>query len=186
MSLGEGQLAVLRLHAATQTATRRTQHTPVLGECMCRGALSVVGHCTGPRADVWWPLRPGQRSRVSPLPVRSSALAILTTRSIMSATAAAPQPAPVSPLRGLLIRHPLVSFFTLAYALTWLAWSPWYLSRAGVGLLPFDGEGISDYLNTVALIVGPTLSAFVMTGATEGREGVRGLLRRIVLWRVGL
>jgi len=104
----------------------------------------------------------------------------------MSATTAAPQPAAVSPLRGLLIRHPLVSFFTLAYALTWLAWSPWYLSEDGVGLLPFDGEGISDYLNTVALIVGPTLSAFVMTGATEGREGVRGLLRRIVLWRVGL
>jgi uncharacterized protein len=104
----------------------------------------------------------------------------------MSATTAAPQPAAVSPLRGLLIRHPLVSFFTLAYALTWLAWSPWYLSEAGIGLLPFDGEGISDYLNTVALIVGPTLSAFIMTGATEGREGVRGLLRRIVLWRVGL
>src|SRR5215218_6418377 len=121
-----------------------------------------------------------------PLPVRLTGLAIVTRRSIMSATTAAPQPAAVSPLRGLLIRHPLVSFFTLAYALTWLAWSPWYLSSAGVGLLPFDGEGISDYLNTVALIVGPTLSAFVMTGATEGREGVRGLLRRIVLWRVGL
>src|SRR5215217_6861703 len=128
--------------------------------------------------------RPGQRSSV-PLPVRSSALAILTRRSIMSATTTAPQPAPVSPLRGLLIRHPLVSFFTLAYALTWLAWSPWFLSEDGVGLLPFDAEGISDYLNTVALVLGPTLSAFVMTGATEGREGVRRLLRRIVLWRVG-
>ena len=104
----------------------------------------------------------------------------------MSATTTAPQPAPVSPLRGLLIRHPLVSFFTLAYALTWLAWSPWYLSRAGVGLLPFDGEGISDYLNTVALIMGPTLSAFIMTGAIEGREGVGRLLHRIVLWRVGV
>jgi len=104
----------------------------------------------------------------------------------MSATTTAPQPAPVSPLRGLLIRHPLVSFFTLAYALTWLAWSPWFLSEDGVGLLPFDGEGISDYLNTVALIMGPTLSAFIMTGAIEGREGVRRLLRRIVLWWVGL
>ena len=104
----------------------------------------------------------------------------------MSATTTAPQPAPVSPLRGLLIRHPLVSFFTLAYALTWLAWSPWFLSEDGVGLLPFDGEGISDYLNTVALIMGPTLSAFIMTGAIEGREGVGRLLHRIVLWRVGL
>ena len=88
-------------------------------------------------------------------------------------------------LKGLLTRHPLLSFFALAYALTWLAWSPWYLSESGVGLLPFDGEGMSAYLNTVALILGPTLSAFVMTGVTEGRGGVRRLLRRIVLWRVG-
>src|SRR5829696_5339143 len=131
-------------------------------------------------------LKTGPAISCGPLRVRLSGLAILRRRSIMSATAAAPQPAAVSPLRGLLIRHPLVSFFTLAYALTWLAWSPWYLSEDGVGLLPYDAEGISNYLNTVALIVGPTLSAFIMTGATEGREGVRGLLRRIVLWRVGL
>jgi uncharacterized protein len=30
------------------------------------------------------------------------------------------------------------------------------------------------------------LAAFVMTGVTEGREGIRRLLRSIVLWRVGL
>lgn len=99
-------------------------------------------------------------------------------------TTTAPQTAPVSPLRGLLIRHPLVSFFALAYALTWLAWSPWYLSNDGVGLLSYDGEAISDYINIIALIVGPTLSAFIVTGATEGWDGVRRLLRRIVLWRV--
>ena len=104
----------------------------------------------------------------------------------MTATTTAPQPTPVSPLRGLLIRYPLVSFFVLAYALTWLAWSPWYLSEAGVGLLPFDADNISDYLNTAALIMGPTLSAFIMRGLTEGRDGVRRLLRRIILWRVGL
>src|SRR5829696_4725289 len=131
-------------------------------------------------------LKTGPAISCVPLRVRLSGLAILRRRSIMSATTAAPQPAAVSPLRGLLIRHPLVSFFTLAYALTWLAWSPWYLSRAGVGLLPYDAEGISDYLNPVALIIGPTLSAFVMTGVTEGREGVARLLRRIVLWRVGI
>jgi membrane protease YdiL (CAAX protease family) len=34
--------------------------------------------------------------------------------------------------------------------------------------------------------MGPFLAAFVMTGATEGREGVGRLLRRFVLWRVGL
>ena len=103
------------------------------------------------------------------------------------ATAAPVQPTdPHGGLKGLLTRHPLVSFFAMAYALTWLAWSPWYLSKAGVGLLPYDGDTISDYLNTVALVLGPTLSAFIMTGVTGGRDGVRRLLRRIVLWRVGL
>src|SRR5215217_5783276 len=104
----------------------------------------------------------------------------------MATAAPLPLAAPHGGLRGLLARHPLVSFFAMAYALTWLAWSPWYLSEDGLGLLPYDAEGISDYLNIAALIMGPTLSAFIVTGATEGREGVRRLLRRIVLWRVGV
>src|SRR5215213_8779677 len=107
-------------------------------------------------------------------------------RSLTMATAAPVQPAsPHGGLKGLLTHYPLVSFCAMAYAFTWLAWSPWYLSEAGIGLLPYDADSISDYLNPVALILGPTLSAFIMTGATEGRGGVRRLLRRIVLWRVG-
>jgi uncharacterized protein len=102
----------------------------------------------------------------------------------MATTAPLQPAAPQRGLKGLLVRHPLVSFFALAYALTWLAWSPWYLSEDGIDLLHYDGEAVSDYVNTVALIVGPTLSAFIMTGVTEGRDGVRRLLRRIVLWRV--
>lgn len=90
------------------------------------------------------------------------------------------------PRRSLLARHPLISFYVLTLALTWLAWSPWFLSKDGVGLLPYDGAQYSDYINTVALVLGPTLSAFVVIGASEGREGVRRLLRRIVLWRVKL
>jgi len=73
----------------------------------------------------------------------------------------------------------------LAYALSWLGWSPWYLSEAGVGLLPYDGGKFSLFVNIAALVLGPTLSAFVVTGAIEGREGVRRLLGRMVLWRVG-
>jgi membrane protease YdiL (CAAX protease family) len=37
-----------------------------------------------------------------------------------------------------------------------------------------------------ATFLGPTLSAFIMTGITEGRIGIRRLLRRYVLWRVAL
>src|SRR5215203_2662232 len=108
----------------------------------------------------------------------------------MSAQPAANQdaeatPRPASGRGGLLTRRPLTSFFVLTYALSWLGWSPWFLSEAGVGLLPFDGGRFSTLLNIAALVLGPTLSALVVTGATEGKGGVRRLLGRIVMWRVG-
>jgi membrane protease YdiL (CAAX protease family) len=94
-------------------------------------------------------------------------------------------PRPASARGNPLAHYPLVSFFVLAYALSWLAWSPWFLSEAGTGLLPFDGGRFSTILNIAALVLGPTLSALVVTAASEGRGGVRRLLGRIVLWRVG-
>ena len=42
-----------------------------------------------------------------------------------------------SPQRGLLARHPLISFI-LAYAGLWLTWMPLVLSEEGVGLLPYN------------------------------------------------
>jgi membrane protease YdiL (CAAX protease family) len=97
---------------------------------------------------------------------------------------------PTSPQGGLLARHPLISFFGMAFAFSWLVWSPWVLSEDGAGLLPFKLSDVSDaasgLLNAAAILLGPTLSGFIMTGITEGRAGIRRLLRRIVLWRVGL
>ncbi len=94
---------------------------------------------------------------------------------------------PATPHGGLLVRHPLISFFVMAYAFTWIAWSPWVLSEEGVGLLPYRlSEPTSGLLNAAAILLGPTLSGFIMTGVTEGRAGIGRLLRRIVLWRVGL
>src|ERR671913_1799225 len=92
--------------------------------------------------------------------------------------AAYPQP------RALLARHPLVFFFVLAYAGTWLSELPYVLSEYGAGLLPTRSP-VLLWTSPVSVFVGPFLAAFVMTGATEGRAGVRRLLRRFVLWRVG-
>src|SRR5919199_4235549 len=96
---------------------------------------------------------------------------------------------PASPHRGLLARHPLISFFVMAFAFSWIVWSPWVLSEDGAGLLPFKLSDVSDaapgLLNAAAILLGPTLSGFIMTGITEGRAGIRRLLRRIVLWRGG-
>ena len=104
------------------------------------------------------------------------------------ATAAPVHPAaPHRGIRALLARHPLVSFFVLAFAFSWIVWSPWVLSEDGLGLLPYKlGDAASGLLNAAAILLGPTVSAFIMTATTEGRAGIRRLLRRIVLWRVGL
>ena len=94
---------------------------------------------------------------------------------------------PVSVRQGLLARYPLTSFFVMAYAFTWIVWVPWVLGQDGVGLLPIKiGQAASGYLNAAAILAGPTLAAFIMTATTEGREGVRRLLGRLVLWRVGI
>ncbi len=71
---------------------------------------------------------------------------------------------------------PLVAFFALAYALSWLILVP-----GGLGLLP-DSVGILANLAPF----GPAVAAFVVTALTAGRAGVGQLLRRMVQWRVGI
>jgi uncharacterized protein len=87
-----------------------------------------------------------------------------------------------SGLRGLLQRHPLVSYFVLAFGFSWVAWIPFVLAQDGLGILPVR-------LSQVGLIpgayLGPLLSGFLMVGAMEGKAGVRHLLRRMIQWRVG-
>jgi CAAX protease family protein len=80
-------------------------------------------------------------------------------------------------------KHPLIFFFVFAYVVTWLLWSP---------LLVFGLPVFSDQTHTPALAslpgiaIGVTGSAFLMTALTQGRAGVRRLLRRLVWWRVGV
>ena len=94
---------------------------------------------------------------------------------------------PASARQSVLARYPLISFFVMAYAFTWIVWSPWVLGQDGAGLLPIKiSQAASGYLNATAILAGPTLSAFIMTATTEGRTGVRRLLGRLLLWRVGI
>jgi len=69
------------------------------------------------------------------------------------------------PHRGLgavIAAHPLVAFFGLAFALTWVT----------VPLGTF-------------MAAGPLLAALVVLGVVEGRAGIRDLGHRMVQWRVG-
>jgi uncharacterized protein len=83
---------------------------------------------------------------------------------------------------SVLARHPLVSYFLIAFVFSWLVFLLGPLTYYGVlGLSP----QLVGYL-AIAGLLGPVLSGFIMSAATEGRAGVVDLLRRMVLWRVGI
>jgi uncharacterized protein len=100
------------------------------------------------------------------------------------ATAAPVQPD--VPHQGLLARHPLLFYVLIAYGGTWIVWLPFLLSADGLGLMSFSSPLPLIVIGGLATFTGPALAAFVMTGVTEGRAGIRRLLQKIVLWRVGL
>ena len=96
----------------------------------------------------------------------------------MSTAESAERPGAVG--AGLLARHPLLFYSIITYAITWLAWLPFVLSREGGGYLPFTspiGDDLSLYIGSF----GPALAAFIMTGAIEGKAGIHRLLQKIVL-----
>lgn len=89
-------------------------------------------------------------------------------------------------LRALISRHPLISYFVLAYALMWLFAVPLALSHdQGSGLLPYEvSEDGGNLLFLLATFSGPTIAALLVTGIIEGRSGLLRLLKRTVQWRV--
>ena len=101
----------------------------------------------------------------------------------MTSVENADQPLHVAP-RGLIARHPLTSFFVIAYAFSWLIEVP--IALAAAGILPVALPRPVLTIGIVAATFGPTVSAFIMTGLTEGKAGIGRLLRRYVQWRAGL
>jgi len=91
---------------------------------------------------------------------------------------------PATSNNGVLARHPLVLYFIIAYAGSWLVVLPYLRFGDGAGLLPFSWPVPFAVSAALAPFAGPCLAAFILTGLTEGRAGIHRLLRRIVLWRV--
>ena len=76
----------------------------------------------------------------------------------------------MSRLKGGAKRRPLITFFVLAYALSW-----WPSILYVLDLSPQPVAGF-----------GPFLAALIVLAVTRGKGGITGLLRRMVLWRVDL
>ncbi|HET9921314.1 MAG TPA: CPBP family intramembrane glutamic endopeptidase [Ktedonobacteraceae bacterium] len=100
-------------------------------------------------------------------------------------------PETASPLKRLIIHHPLIAFFAIAFAGEWIAFLPLVLAQNGLGVLPYTIPEIglvpvAQWFALPASILGPTLASFTVTAITGGKAGVQQLLRRYMLWRVGL
>ena len=109
----------------------------------------------------------------------------------MSTTTTTSQSATTSPLKRLIIRHPLIAFFVIAFAGSWIATLPLVLAQNGTGLLPYTIPEIglvplAEWFAIPASLLGPTLASFTVTAITGGKAGMWQLLRRYVLWRVGV
>ena len=98
----------------------------------------------------------------------------------------------ISPVRtgipGVISRHPLVSFFVLANALSWIAWIPYVLSENGLGIWHFAFPNILGTSQILGMLpgayLGPITSALIVTAITGGIAGLRQWGARLWRWRV--
>lgn len=105
----------------------------------------------------------------------------------MSTTLTTSQTATSSPLRRLIVDHPLLAYFVIAFAGTWLFLIPLLLAKNGLGLLSLTIPDFGFYaLGALGALCGPTLAALTVTAAISGKAGVGRFLRRYLQWHVGI
>src|SRR5215471_3549884 len=83
-------------------------------------------------------------------------------------------------LSQIIRRYPLFFYFLLAFGFSWA----YELTVYRVLFTP--GFSLRGVLLDLGFTLGPTLAAFVLTAVTQGRAGILQLLRRYIIWRVGL
>ena len=81
-------------------------------------------------------------------------------------------------LQQVMRQHPLFFFFLMAYAFSWIVSIPYILAQWGI----LHGNFIIIF--TIKSF-GPFLAAYIMTGITEGKEGVFRLRQSIKQMRAG-
>ena len=84
-------------------------------------------------------------------------------------------------------RHPLVSYFVIAYGITWGS----ILVFLATGGFQFTSLQVQDasilfVIIFLAMLVGPSTSSLFLTAILDGRSGLQDLWLRIRHWQVGL
>jgi uncharacterized protein len=74
--------------------------------------------------------------------------------------------------QGWIARHPLLSFFVLAFVISW----PFFL---------FAGATKLAWITVIGLF-GPAIAALIVASASGGRTGLGKVVGRFLIWRVSL
>ena len=87
-------------------------------------------------------------------------------------------------IKAFIKRHPVLTYFTLTFA---LSWGGILLVICGPGGIPGTPEQFETLLPFVvlAMIAGPSVAGILLTGLVSGRAGYHDLLARLLLRRVG-
>jgi len=86
-------------------------------------------------------------------------------------------------MKSTMKQYPVASFFVIAYAISWILWIPAVLYIKLVLPAGQDPGGLM-----FAMLLGtfsPTIAAIIMTGFLDGKPGVKKLLAKFLVWRVG-
>jgi uncharacterized protein len=89
----------------------------------------------------------------------------------------------MSAVRAFAMRHPVLSYYALVFTISWGG----ILIVVGPTGVPGEPEDVARLFpfTLVALFAGPSVAGVMMTGLVSGKAGLRGLLARLVRWRVG-
>jgi membrane protease YdiL (CAAX protease family) len=82
-------------------------------------------------------------------------------------------------LISLIKSYPMASFFVIAYVFTWLGWT--------MPARIYTGTFVSGLLALpfMVMVPGPLWAALIVTASTDGWHGIKALLSKFTIWRVG-
>jgi membrane protease YdiL (CAAX protease family) len=87
-------------------------------------------------------------------------------------------------VKALIKRHPLLSYFALAFA---ISWGGVLIVAGGPGGISANSEASEMQVTFLypALIVGPSVAGILLTALLYGKAGLRELRSRLLKWQVG-
>ena len=88
-------------------------------------------------------------------------------------------------ITAFIMRHPVLSFYALAFA---ISWGGILIVVGGPGGYPGTPEQVAHLFLVVMLawFAGPSVASILLTALVDGRAGLREQLARLLKWRVGL